>query len=174
LFEVKPLDGRDLMFSRVASLYNEIWNREGTEFLGRLKRHSTYEGFRGFVALNQEKDLLGYSYGYTSMKGQYYRDLLAKQLEPQKAHMWLENCFEVVELAIHPSARRSGLGKLLVNNLIDGTGHKTAILTTQVDNSPARTLYKNLNWVVVKDSFIPSQDDVTPYVMMGKSLITSF
>ncbi|MBM7587997.1 GNAT superfamily N-acetyltransferase [Bacillus pakistanensis] len=173
MFKVKQLDGSDFMFDEIAFLYNDIWNKEGTDFLGRLKRHSNYEGFRGFVAFNQEKEMIGYSYGYTSLEGQYYRDLLAKQLNPHELEAWLENCFEVVELAVHPSIRRSGLGQLLVGKLLEGVEHKTAILTTQEKNIPARTLYQNLEWVVVKESFIPSSVDATPYVIMGKSLVVS-
>jgi len=64
--------------------------------------------------------------------------------------------------------RRTGLGEQLAVQLLEGSRNKTAILTTQTDNKPARTLYQKLDWVVDKEEFYPG--DIAPYVIMGKIL----
>ncbi|MGE6256924.1 GNAT family N-acetyltransferase [Heyndrickxia sporothermodurans] len=91
------------------------------------------------------------------MPGQYYNNLLEKDFHLEEKHKWLNHCFEFVEVAIHPSYRKQGLGK------------NTAILTTQVNNIAARSLYESLNWKVLKEPFFPS-DKNNPFGIMGKEL----
>ena len=52
---------------------------------------------------------------------------------------------------------------------IEGIPNRTSVLTTQVNNEKARSLYERLDWVNVLESFHPSTND-TPYVIMGKAL----
>lgn len=57
----------------------------------------------------------------------------------------------------------------MADKLVNNSHRKTSILTTQVSNLAAQTLYTSLGWVVVKENFIPSPTD-EPYVIMGKVL----
>ena len=155
---------------QVSELYKEVWNNEDSSINERILRHSSYKGFRGFVILSKEDKLVGFSYGYTSLPGQFYHELLAKEFNSEEYHIWLQDCFEFVELAVHPSYRKQGLGKLLITKLLEDVENKTSILTTQVMNNSARSLYESLHWKVLKEPFYPGNSK-QPYVIMGKELM---
>lgn len=163
---VLPIKQDENLLEKIDSLYREVWNHSIKE---RLIKHASYEGFRGYVIISDDEEVLGFSYGYTSLPGQYYHELLSKELGPKEHEKWLADCFELVELAVHPSHRKKGLGKLLVNELLIGVDNKTSILTTQVNNHSARKLYEALGWFVVKEPFLPNVES-SQYVIMVKVL----
>lgn len=151
----------------IVALYNRVWSQGDLNFAERLRRQSLYDGFRGLV-LTESEQLLGFCYGYHSLAGQYYHDLLAKGLGTIQSRQWLSNCFELVELAIAPHARRQGIGKLLCQSLLISAPYRTAVLTTQTNNYPARNLYNSLGWQVLLEPFYPNT--IQPFVIMGKIL----
>ncbi|TYS52024.1 GNAT family N-acetyltransferase [Bacillus infantis] len=166
---LKKMETREGCLAEAASLYNLVWNKEDQSFLERLMRHGSYDGFQGEMAFEGDARLAGFVYGYNSQKGQYYRGLIEKELSEEEALTWLEDCFEVVELAVHPESRKQGIGRLLEQRILAQLPNKTAILTTQKDNIAARQLYWSLGWTTIKESFFPDQTG-TAYVIMGKRL----
>jgi ribosomal protein S18 acetylase RimI-like enzyme len=168
MVKVLELANNDVI-QQVSELYKEIWNSEDNSIEEQILKHSSYKGFRGFVILSGEDKLIGFSYGYTSLPGQFYHELLAKEFNSEDYRIWLQDCFEFVELAVHPTYRKQGFGKMLITKLLESVNHKTTILTTQSDNNSARSLYESLQWEVLKESFYPS-DSKQIYVIMGKEL----
>lgn len=148
-------------------IYNLVWN---TSIIERLQKHRTYDGFRGVTLFSENDQLVGFAYGYHSLPGQYYHGVLSNALTPDEYQKWLTDCFEVVELAVHPDFRRQGFAKKLMTELLNGVQYKTGILTTQTDNRSARSLYKSMGWVTVKEPFYPGVPE-QPYVIMGNELI---
>lgn len=163
------VDKDESILDGMANLYLEVWNNEGHSIKERLLKHRSYNGYRGLVMYSDKDEVVGFAYGYTSLPGQYYHELLSKEFDSKEYQKWLNNCFEFVELAVHPRFRKMGLGKELVTQLLEGAPNKTAILTTQSDNEPARALYGSLNWTLLKKTFYP-HDLNHPYVIMGKEL----
>jgi ribosomal-protein-alanine N-acetyltransferase len=56
---------------------------------------------------------------------------------------------DVMTVAVHPSARRRGLGTVLVQALLDAARRQDArevVLEVRVDNQPARALYARLGF----------------------------
>ena len=157
------------VIQKVSELYKEIWSSEDDSIKERILKHSSYRGYRGFVILSREDRVIGFSYGYTSLPGQFYHELLAKEFTSEEYQKWLQDCFEFVELAVHPSYRKQGLGKMLITKLLEDVDNRTTILTTQIDNKSARSLYESLQWKVLKEPFYPSSLE-HPYVIMGKEL----
>src|SRR5437899_7864245 len=45
-----------------------------TSFAGTISRHALYGGFRAFGAFNTDPKLVGFSCGYTSVPGRWWRD----------------------------------------------------------------------------------------------------
>ncbi|OXT18201.1 hypothetical protein B9K06_06755 [Bacillus sp. OG2] len=166
---LKKMETKEGCLVEAASLYNLVWYKEDQSFLERLMRHGSYDGFQGELAYEGDARLAGFVYGYYSQKGQYYRGLIEKELSEEEALTWLEDCFEVVELAVHPESRKQGIGRLLEQRLLGEVSNKTAILTTQRDNFAALQLYRSLGWIAIKESFFPDQTG-TAYVIMGKRL----
>lgn len=164
--EIKSVSLTELELQNMVRIYHEVWGGNPNDFLERFKRHSTYPGFQGVVAY-EGKDISGFAYGYTSSPGQYYHNLLRMELTNSNQEYWLEDCFEFVELVVHPKYRRNNIGQELATNLLEESQNKKAVLTTQMDNTSARNLYKKLNWEIVKEDFYPG-DTTEPYVIMGK------
>jgi len=160
------------LINNMAKLYCKAFEKTNfTEMIERMKRHIKYVDFKGIVAINDENEVVGFTYGYRSMGGQYYNQLMREALHLEQVDQWLQDCFEFVELAVHPQYQNEGLGMKLHNELLEGISNRTSILTTQINNEKARSLYKRLDWVDVLEPFHPSESDV-PYVIMGKILKT--
>lgn len=123
-----------------------------------FRRHAGYPGYRGLVAATGTSvaspgTVLGYTYGYASRPGQYYREELAAVLPSERAERWLSDCFEFVELGVAARARRRGVGGVLHDALLADLPHATSVLTTGVDNAAARSLYAGRGWVSLHEPF---------------------
>ncbi|KMY45681.1 hypothetical protein AC622_16925 [Bacillus sp. FJAT-27916] len=162
-------NGEETILQSVAFLYQMVWNDWSESHISRIKRHTGYKGFRG-VTVVKDGELIGYAYGYSSLSGQYYHELLASHLAPDTSTKWLRDCFEFVELAVHPSCRKQGLGARLHDQLLKKLPFKRAVLTTQTNNWPAISLYRSKGWSIISDSFLPYDDPEEPFIIFGKTL----
>ena len=168
MVEILSISPSDKIIDKIASLYNTIWNSEDTTIKERIWKHSTYTGYKGIILLRNE-EVVGFAYGYTSLPGQYYHEKLTKEFTSEEYNHWLTNCFEFVELAVHPGYRKQGFGQMLIKKLLQDVDSKTAVLTTQVNNNSARSLYESLNWLTLKEPFFPGEEN-NPYIILGKEL----
>src|SRR4051794_27165286 len=81
--------------------YEEEKNAQN--FADQLERHRYYQGFRLRAARDATDGLIvGFAYGYTSRPGRFWYDAVARAFSPQAIKMWLDDAFEVVELAVAP------------------------------------------------------------------------
>src|SRR5260370_11055532 len=112
-----------------------------TSFAGTLSRHALYGGFRAFGAFNAGGKLVGFSYGYTSVPGRWWRETIARPLTLEQRDYWLTDAFELAELHVHPSAQGVKLGSQLHDVVIHGLPHQTALLSVMHRSDPARHLY---------------------------------
>ncbi|MEC5425796.1 GNAT family N-acetyltransferase [Virgibacillus sp. C22-A2] len=134
-----------------------------------IKKHASYEGFIGLKAKDNKGNIIGFTYGYTSLPEQFYRGKITKQLSELEIKTWLFNCFEFVELAVNHSYKRLGIASKLHDILLENINRKTAVLTTGIENIPAISLYKKKGWEIIKkDAPIISEDNLQ--VIMGKVL----
>ena len=159
----------DDLLRPIVSLYKQVWAID-TDCTEHFKRHMNYEGFRGYIYLNKEEMPIGFAYGYASLPGQYYRERIANHLKSDLSIEWLTNCFEFVELCVHPSMRQKGIGSLLHDSLLKDIPFDTSILTTQHSNLAARNLYDRKGWSVINDSFFPNEKTKERYLLFGKRL----
>ncbi|MCU9614662.1 GNAT family N-acetyltransferase [Caldibacillus lycopersici] len=168
MYNYQSFCNNDLVVERIPPLYELVWKKEESNFIHQFYRHLTYPGFQGIVATNEMQELVGYAYGYISTKGQYYHELLRSTLEQDNQDFWLKDCFELVELGVHPLFRNQQIASKLLDHLFSNVTNTTALLTTQVDNTAARNLYSKHGWQAVNQQFLPNT--IAPYVIMGKVL----
>lgn len=140
--EALPLGDRiwtcyDAVFGDVDNF--ETWRTE------LFERHGGREGFRLAVATEDEV-VLGFSWGYVGQRGQYWSDRVYDALPQDVADEWIGGHFEFVELAVLPSARRSGLGQALHDRLLDGIDRRCLLSTSDDVNDPAVRLYSRSGW----------------------------
>ncbi len=147
----------------------------GEEIRYRLRQlHRDREGFRGFIALGEscerrppEHGVAGMTYGYTSQRGQWWRDAVARELDWRRRWRWLGSAYELVEIAVHPDFQSRGVGTLLVERLLEGRPERTCVLSTRTD-SRAHELYSRLGFELLTEMrFAPGG---TLFYVMGKAL----
>lgn len=108
--------------------------------------HSSRRGFR-LVRAERGEVLLGFAYGYTGDRGQWWTDNAGKVLSPEVAEPWLGGHFEVVSIGVVAAARGRGIGRELMHRLIAGLPHDRLLLMTTSDSrDPARRLYDSEGW----------------------------
>jgi broad specificity phosphatase PhoE/GNAT superfamily N-acetyltransferase len=123
----------------------------------QLPTHAARTGFR-LVTVREGPGLLGFAYGYTGERGQWWTDQVASVVPTDLAETWLGGHFEVVELAVRPSAQGRGFGAALVESLLSGLPHARALLTTYDDDRPAARLYERLGWRLLADGVFEGSD----------------
>lgn len=138
---------------------------------GILSRHAEREAFRFLISQSEKGQLAGFCYGFAGAPGQWWHDLVSKEMDDEARRRWLPaGHFELTELHVHLDFRRQGIGGRLHDALLDGLASPTAVLTTQTDNGAALTLYEGRGWkVVVPALFFPANPN-RPFCVMGKDL----
>ncbi|HZM83850.1 MAG TPA: GNAT family N-acetyltransferase [Candidatus Limnocylindrales bacterium] len=111
----------------------------------QLPRHAGREGFRCVVALRGDR-LLGFAYGYTGERGQWWSNHVATRAPAYVTERWLGGHFEFVELAVEPGEQGQGIGTALHDALLAGLPHERALLSTYRDDRPAPRLYRRRGW----------------------------
>lgn len=111
----------------------------------QLPRHAQRDGFRCVVARLDER-MIGFAYGYTGERGQFWSDWVAGRVPAEIAGEWIGGHFEFVELAVDPDEQGRGVGGALHDALLAGLPHARALLSTYRDDRPAPRLYRGRGW----------------------------
>lgn len=110
-----------------------------------FERHAARDGYRLAVA-RDDGALVGFAWGYVGERGQYWPDLVASTLPADVVDAWVGGHFELVELAVLPTARRHGLGGALHDAVLDGVHRRCLLGTSDDENDPAVRLYRRRGW----------------------------
>lgn len=137
-----------------------------------MAEHARRPGFRAVASLDERGSVLGFGYGYPSTPGQWWHDQVRAAIpRPQRAG-WLEDCFEVVELHVRPSAQGHGLGATQLRMLLEMATARTVLLSTpEADERQSRAwrLYRRFGFVDVLRHFrFPG--DARPFGILGRTL----
>jgi GNAT superfamily N-acetyltransferase len=137
-------------------------------FADTLRRHANYPGFFAFGAFNLRHRLVGFSYGYLSQPGLWWREQVIASLSPQQREDWFADAFEFAELHVHPSAQGNGLGGQLHDRLIASqSAHRTALLSVMHRSERARQLYASRGWQVLIAELRFTSEPQTPFSLLG-------
>lgn len=137
-------------------------------FRWSLNRHKRRPGFRCLLARYNGK-ATGFAYGATCRPGDWWRDCVAAGLQPEQVACWLEDAFELIELAVLPAEQGKGIGGRLHDALLAGVPHRMALLSTHHSETPAMHLYRRRGWVVLNAPFF-FPGIAIPYAIMGLEL----
>jgi ribosomal protein S18 acetylase RimI-like enzyme len=133
---------------------------------GLWDRHAARAGFRLARAHDGDR-LVGFAYGYTGERGQWWTDQAAKVLEPEASAVWLGGHFELVSIGVLPDRRGAGVGRTLLRQVTGGLPHERwALMTTADAEDPARHLYATEGWQVIGPGLRDGQ------VIMGRRAAT--
>jgi ribosomal protein S18 acetylase RimI-like enzyme len=116
---------------------------------GIWDRHVARRGFRLARAYDAER-LVGFGYGYTGERGQWWTDQAARVLPVEVAEEWLGGHFELVSIGVLADSRGSGVAGALLDRLTESLPHEHRVLMTTADaEDPARHLYARAGWEVI-------------------------
>jgi ribosomal protein S18 acetylase RimI-like enzyme len=132
-----------------------------------LHRHTERTGFRAFGAFAASRTLVGFSYGYASQPGLWWREQIVRALTPEQQAEWLTDAFELVELHVHPAHQGQHLGSALHDALLHEVRNRTALLSVMHRSERARQLYFSRGWQVLVEDMRFSSDPVTPFSVLG-------
>jgi ribosomal protein S18 acetylase RimI-like enzyme len=135
-----------------------------------LRRHATRDGFRAFGAFDATDRLVGFSYGYASAPGLWWREQVAAGLTLEQQQRWLADAFEVAELHVAPSAQGHKLGSQLHDRLLANLPYRTALLSVMHRSERARHLYSSRGWQTLIQDLRFSTDPATPFSVLGLDL----
>jgi ribosomal protein S18 acetylase RimI-like enzyme len=167
----------------LTGVYQAAMRPDPVQLPGRrsiMQRHATYHGFRA-LAVTADADgrpgppgrIVGFSYGFRGADGQWWHDVVAAALTARAGRAiaagWLADSLEVAEVHVHPEFHRRGIGRSLVLGLTEGRSERTAVLSTQDADSPARRLYRGLGFADLLTAYhFPGAP--VPYAVMGAAL----
>jgi ribosomal protein S18 acetylase RimI-like enzyme len=166
LTELSRGEVRRILDHRVDELV-ALWpDIPGTPLDEIVGQHLEREGFRFVIEEDEEGRLAGIAYGYLGSPGQWWHDRVATAMTAQQRPSWLRpGHFELVELAVRLDLRRRGIGSRLHDAVLEDE-RGPALLSTQVDNEPALSLYGSRGWeTVVPEIEFP----MGSYCVMGQA-----
>lgn len=136
--------------------------RETDDFNAWLPRHILRPNFRFVAALDEETGgLVGFAYGYSSVDGQWWHDQVSRALGPQRAAEWLDDAFQLSEVAVTPAYQGRGFGTRLHDAVLglsdEGPGrlpNRRAVLSTLSAETAGYWMYVRHGWETLIDSFL--------------------
>jgi ribosomal protein S18 acetylase RimI-like enzyme len=133
----------------IVSIYGTVWPARGDRFATQqLPTHLDRESF-ALAAAHIDDELVGFAYGYTGRRGQYWSDIVASTMTPDVAAAWVGDHFEFVELAVLPHTQGSGVGRKLASTLLQSRPEPRRLLQVDAANDPARALYASLGFTQI-------------------------
>jgi ribosomal protein S18 acetylase RimI-like enzyme len=147
--------------------------RRHTRVLGlgdTIRRHAPRSGFKALGAFDSADSLVGFTYGYTSQPGLWWREQILSALSLEQREYWLAHAFELAELHVHPSAQGNHLGSQLHDQLLQHLPHATALLSVMHRSERAKQLYASRGWQMLVPELRFSTDPGTPFSVLGREL----
>jgi ribosomal protein S18 acetylase RimI-like enzyme len=136
-------------------------------FADTLRRHTGYAGFLAFGAFNLRNRLVGFSYGYASQPGLWWREQVAAPMTPEQRRIWFADTFELAELHVHPTAQGNRLGSQLHDSLLSTQPHRLALLSVMHRSERARQLYASRGWQCIIEDLRFSTEPQTAFSVLG-------
>jgi ribosomal protein S18 acetylase RimI-like enzyme len=142
--------------------------------LSIMERHAGHPAFRAIaVTAPQVSQIIGFAYGFRGTSGQWWHDVVQTGItatsDAAVAATWLADTLEVAEVHVRPEYQHRGIGRRLLLTLTAGRTERTAVLSTQDSESPARRLYRSLGFEDLLTGFsFPGGGP--PYAVMGAVL----
>jgi ribosomal protein S18 acetylase RimI-like enzyme len=133
------------------------------------RRHAAHEGFACRAAVLDDDTLVGFGYGYTTLPGQWWHDLVRRALTDEQANDWLGNAFELSELHVLPEFQGSGTGRILLGELAGSLPHGVMLLSTPDVDTRAFRLYRHLGFLDLRRRYL-FPGDVRPFAVLGARL----
>lgn len=123
---------------------------EIADFAHSFPHHVNRDSYRFEAAVESDSDrLVGFAYGYRSTTSRWWHEHVGAALTEPTALTWLQDSFQLVEIAVDPAVQGRGIGGRLHDHLLACIPHDRAVLTTLQAETVAHHLYRSRGWVVL-------------------------
>jgi ribosomal protein S18 acetylase RimI-like enzyme len=130
------------------------------------RNHTHIDGFACRVAVLDDGTLVGFGYGYSTARGQWWHDLVRRALTQHLADEWLDGAFELSELHMLPEYQGRGIGRKVLLQLAETIPHPTMLLSTPDSDTRAFRLYHALGFVDLRRNYL-FPGDSRPFAVLG-------
>ncbi|MDV6014512.1 GNAT family N-acetyltransferase [Haloechinothrix sp. LS1_15] len=135
--------------------------------------HIQREGWRNVVALDTAGSLIGLTYGYRGMAGQWWHEQVRKGFieggSKGASDDWLDDYFELTELHVRPPSQAHGIGEELLRKLLDDVPQSKVLLSTPEGTTRAWRLYRRLGFQdILRHHYFAG--DPRPFAVLGRRL----
>ena len=167
-----------MLLDSIVTIYREAFGgppyykgkSEVTAFARSLPDHVQREAFVCVGAFEPNTTrMLGFAYGYTSTSGQWWHANVRSALPPNLAREWLEDSYQLTEIAVRPEAQGRGIGSQLHDRLLGSVLHPKALLSTLDAETVAYSMYQGRGWVTLLENYYFTGVS-QPYRIMGLDL----
>jgi ribosomal protein S18 acetylase RimI-like enzyme len=153
-----------------AQVYGEAMGRPPELVVQRreiVQSHLSRKGLVAVVASNSDHEIIGFGYGYHGRQGEWWHDIVAQALGRDASKQWLHGAFELAELHVRPTMHGQGVGRRILETVLEQVPDSRVVLSTHDRESPARRLYRSVGFRDLLTGFIfPGSSEV--YVIMGR------
>ena len=133
------------------------------------RRHTRNEGFACRAAITEDATFVGFGYGYTTLPGQWWHDLVRRAMTTEMAAQWLTDSFELSELHVLPDYQGSGIGRVMLQRLTESIPHGAVLLSTPDADTRAFRMYRHLGFVDLARHYL-FPGDGRPFAVLGARL----
>lgn len=130
--------------------------------------HVDRQGFVAAAAMDGQR-LVGFGYGYHGRPGEWWHDVVSSALGSDRSRQWLSDAFELAELHVDPTYQGAGVGRQLLDTVLDAAAGQTVVLSTYDQETVARALYRSFGFVdLLRDFRFPGSGEI--YAVLGLQL----
>jgi ribosomal protein S18 acetylase RimI-like enzyme len=133
------------------------------------RRHTRNEGFACRAAITEDSTFVGFGYGYTTLPGQWWHDLVRRAMSSEMAADWLTDSFELSELHVLPEYQGYGIGRRLLVELSESIPHQAVLLSTPDADTRAFRMYRHLGFIDLARHYL-FPGDGRPFAVLGARL----
>ena len=133
------------------------------------RRHAAHEGFACRAAVLDDGTLVGFGYGYTTLPGQWWHDLVRRALDDEQARSGSATRSSCPSCTCCPSSRAAAPARPLLGELAVVLPHDAMLLSTPDVDTRAFRLYRHLGFVDLRRHYL-FPGDSRPFAVLGARL----
>ena len=142
------------LFEEICQLYAQVFSKppfawdeeEPQRHRSSLQRLIEEEPSFGITIAMVGDELVGFAYGYTVPPGTRRWQRFATPVPVDLATEWEGRTFALIDFAVRREWRRHGIGRKLLDALLDSRNEERATLTVEPEATETQAFYLHLGW----------------------------
>lgn len=132
----------DTVFSQPPFRWTDDESEHHRQSLARLMKNPTF----GLMTAETADELVGFAYGVALGPDTLWWSSMAEPLPNELTAEWNGRTFAVIDLAVREDYRKRGIGRALLDTLLDNRQEERATLTVQPVATDTKEFYAHLGW----------------------------